>query len=78
VDIAIVLTLTGAFAVLVTTHVVLVVSLLLRKPHWRGLLALLLPPLAPYWGMEERMRFRAALWVGALVIYVVAHVAATF
>jgi len=73
-----VLTLTGAFAVLVTTHVVLVVSLSLRKPHWRGLLALLLPPLAPYWGMEEQMRFRSALWVGALVVYVVTHVAATF
>ncbi len=77
-DVAIVLTLTGAFAVLVTTHVVLVISLLFRKPHWRGLLALLLPPLAPYWGMEEQMRLRSALWVGALVVYVVTHVAATF
>jgi hypothetical protein len=78
VDLAIVVTLTSAFAVLVTTHVVLVVSLLMRKPHWRGLLALLLPPLAPYWGMEERLRVQSGIWVGALVIYVVAHVAATF
>jgi hypothetical protein len=78
VDLAIIGTLVGAFAVLVTTHVVLIVSLLLRKPHWRGLVALVFPPLAAYWGIEERMRIRAGLWLVSLVVYVVAHVAATF
>jgi len=78
VDLAIIGTLVGAFAVLVTSHVVLIVSLFMRKPHWRGLLALVFPPLAAYWGIEERMRIRAGLWIASLVVYVVAHVAATF
>ena len=51
-DLAIIATLVGAFAVLVTSHVVLIVSLFMRKPHWRGLAALLFPPLAAYWGIE--------------------------
>jgi hypothetical protein len=78
VDLAIMGTLVGAFAVLLTSHAVLIVSLFARKPHWRGLAALLFPPLAAYWGIEEHMRIRAGLWIASLVVYVVAHIAATF
>ena len=62
------------FGLLVTAHVVLAASLALLKPRWRGLVALLVPPLAPYWGMEQRMRLRSALWLGAAAAYVVAKV----
>ena len=62
-----------AFGLLITAHVVLAASLAIeRRPRWRGLVALLVPPLAPYWGMEERMRLRSALWPAAAAAYVVA------
>ena len=68
--------LVGSFAVLVTTHVAIAFGLFLTKPRWRGPLALLVPPLAPYWGMEAGMKRRAALWVGAVCVYAVARIAA--
>lgn len=67
-----------AFGLLVTAHVVLSASLAMRRPHWRGLLALVVPPLAPYWGMEEHMRLRSALWLGAAAAYIVARVTVAF
>jgi hypothetical protein len=75
-DLVLYLTVAGAFALLVTAHVVLAASLFLRAPRWRGFAALLVPPLAPYWGMEERMRFRSGLWLAALVLYVLSQLAA--
>ena len=75
-DLILFLSVAGTFALLVTMHVVLAASLLLREPRWRGLAALLVPPLAPYWGMEERMRVRSGLWLVALVLYLLAHLAA--
>jgi hypothetical protein len=75
-ELAVLLLLIFSFALLVTAHVALAVGLALRRPRWRGLLALVVPPLAPYWGMEERMRLRSLLWVGSLAVYLVARVAA--
>ena len=60
-----------AFAVLLTTHVGLAVGLARRTPRWRAIVALLAAPLAPWWGWQERMRVRAAVWVVAAVLYVV-------
>ena len=68
--------LVGSFALLVTTHLALAAGLSLKPPRWRGPLALLVPPLAPYWGMQEHMRLRASLWVAALMIYIVARMLA--
>jgi ABC-type uncharacterized transport system permease subunit len=70
--------LVAAFALLVTMHVALSFRLLLRQPPWRGLVALILPPLAPYWGMEAGMKRMATLWIVALSIYIVARIAAAF
>lgn len=70
------LALVGSFALLVTMHVAIAAGLTLKPPRWRGLLALLVPPLAPYWGMRERMRRRTALWVVSLMVYIVARLAA--
>jgi len=76
VDLIVILTLSGAFGLLITAHAVLSVSLMLREPRWRGVVALLVPPFAPYWGMEERMRFRSGIWLAALVVYLAARIAA--
>jgi hypothetical protein len=72
-DIVLVALVVLAFAVLLTVHVAIVFGLLGRRPRWRGLLALLVVPLAPYWAWREGMRVRAALWAGAAVLYVAAR-----
>ena len=61
-----------AFATLVSAHVSLAVGLMRRRPHWQGLAALLVPPLAPWWGWRARMRMRGALWVVAAASYATA------
>jgi hypothetical protein len=58
-----------AFAVLVTAHVTLSFALARRPPRWRGLAALIVAPLAPWWAFRERMRVRGVLWVAAAVAY---------
>jgi hypothetical protein len=67
-----------SLAALVTAHVTLAAGLLLRGPWWRGVVALLAPPLAPFWGLEAGLRWRAGIWIGALVVYVIARIAAGY
>lgn len=67
-----------AFAVWVTVHVALAIGLVRRSPRWRGPLALVCPPLAPYWGMETGMKRRSGVWLLALCVYIVARIAAEF
>jgi len=76
VDVAVLIALLFSFATLVTVHVALAFGLTLEKPRWRGPLALVVPPLAPYWGMEAGMKKRAAVWVGAVCIYALARILA--
>jgi hypothetical protein len=66
-----------AFACLVTAHLTLVFGLSRRTPRWRGLVALVIAPLAPWWGWRERMRARGAAWAAAAVVYLVALVLAS-
>lgn len=66
-----------ALAVLATAHVALAFGLARRGPWWRGAVALAVPPLAPYWGLHERMRLRSMVWLGALVVYGAAFAAAS-
>jgi hypothetical protein len=65
-----------SFALLVTMHVAICAGLLARPPRWRAPLALVVPPLAPYWAAQERMRVRAGVWVACVVVYAVARVMA--
>ena len=58
-------------------HVTLVIGLLRRKPWWRGLLALFVPPLAPFWGYEAQLRGRVTLWVVTLAVYLASVTAAS-
>lgn len=75
-DVLVLVALVVSFAALVTAHVALAVGLTLARPRWRGPLALLVPPLAPYWGMEAGMKRRAAAWVTALAVYALARILA--
>ncbi len=63
----------GAFAAAVTFHLTLVVGLVRRPPRARGPIALLLPPLALYWGWREHMRVRSIGWVVSVALYVTAR-----
>ena len=60
-----------AFAVLFTAHATLVYGLVRRRPRWRAPIALVVLPLAPYWGYQAGLRRRAITWVTAAVVYAV-------
>ncbi len=66
-----------AFAALVTVHVTLVVGLARRAPWWRALVALVVAPLAPYWGWQQRLRIRSVVWIVSAVAYAAALIAAS-
>ena len=61
----------AAFALFVTAHVTIALGLVCRAPRWRGLVAFVLPPLAPYFAARAKMRVRASAWMCALVVYAV-------
>jgi len=63
-----------AFAFLVTVHVWIVAGLARRPPRWRALAGLVVPPLALWFALQERMRRRATLWIGFAVVYLVSLV----
>jgi hypothetical protein len=75
-DVATVVALVLAFAVLVTVHLAIVLGLLGRAPRWRSLVALVVAPLAPYWAFRAGMYVRAVAWVVSGVAYAVARVLA--
>jgi hypothetical protein len=60
-----------AFATLVTAHVMIVAGLGERGPRWRALAALLVFPLAPFWGRAERMNVRVLAWFVSAAAYAV-------
>lgn len=64
------------FAAFCTTHVATSWSLGARGPWWRGAIAFVVPPLAPYWAIRGHLRRLSALWMGSLVAYVATRVLA--
>ncbi|MEM9692408.1 MAG: hypothetical protein AAGA56_07675 [Myxococcota bacterium] len=60
----------ASFAGWLLIHVVLAVRLMRRAPHWRGVVALFLPPLAPWWAAKARWSGAVYAWLGALLLYV--------
>lgn len=60
--------LVAAFALLGTAHVALVLGLV-GPGGWRALVALVVFPLAPVWGMKHGLFVRSWIWLGALVLY---------
>ena len=78
-DIIVLATLIVAFAVLITVHVAISARLFFRaRPRWRGVVALLVPPLAPIWAFREGYRRSAIAWIAAVVAYVIGRIIATF
>jgi hypothetical protein len=73
VDALVMVSIVVSFALFVTAHVALIFGLLTRRPAWQALLAVLLFPLAAYYGHRERLRVRTALWVAAAFAYVAAR-----
>jgi hypothetical protein len=57
-------------------HVTLVIGLLRRDPWWHGLVGLVVPPLAAYWGYEAKLRGRVTLWLTTLAVYLASATAA--
>lgn len=56
------------FATLVTTHVLLCLVLMKKAPRL-GVIALLVPPLAPYWGSQQKIRTLPAIWLTSASCY---------
>jgi len=76
-DWIVVIALIVTFAAFVVSHVALSAMLLLfHKPRWRGPVALVLPPLAPFWGYVAGRKRLAIFWAICLAGYVVARIAA--
>jgi hypothetical protein len=59
-------------ATLITVHVSLVWRFLWLRPRWRGLVALVVPPLAVIWAFRAGWKRSATLWVGAVCVYLAA------
>jgi hypothetical protein len=65
------LALVASFALLVTSHVVLVAGLAARRPRWRAPIALVAAPLAPYWSARAGRAVWTAVWVASATAYAV-------
>jgi drug/metabolite transporter (DMT)-like permease len=60
-----------SMATLITTHVALAGRLFRRRPRWRGLAGLVVPPLAVIWALRAGWNKIAALWLGSVTVYFV-------
>jgi hypothetical protein len=61
----------SALAVFVAAHVVLVAGLARKRTWGRAVVALLVPPLAPWWGYRAGLRVATIAWCAALALYAV-------
>jgi hypothetical protein len=78
-DYAVLAALLLSFATLLTTHVAIALRLVLRaRPRYRGVVALLVPPLAPWWAYEQGWRRMVVVWIVAVAVYLVIRVLAAF
>jgi len=64
-------------ATLITVHVALAGRLFLRqRPRWRGVVGLVVPPLAVIWALRAGWTKLAVLWLGSVALYLIALIAA--
>ncbi len=61
--------LASALAVFLAAHVALVAGLARKRTWGRALVALLVPPLAPWWGYRAGLRVATIAWCAALALY---------
>lgn len=77
-DVVLVILLVVGFAAFVTIHVALSGILFFsHRPRWKGLVALVVPPLAPVWGFRAGRNRVAIAWLAVLGLYIVARVIAS-
>jgi hypothetical protein len=58
-----------ALVVFVAAHLALVAGIARREAWWRAGVALVVAPLAPWWGWHAGMRRRTIAWGAALAVY---------
>jgi hypothetical protein len=58
-----------ALAVHFGSHVAIVIGLARERAFVRAAIALIISPLAPYWGWKAGMRRRVIVWSTALALY---------
>lgn len=68
--------LAASFGLLLTSHVALSVGLARLGPWQRGVVAFLVPPLAPFWGYSGKLHARSLLWIVSLVAHLACLTAA--
>jgi hypothetical protein len=68
--------LASALTVFAAAHVALVAGLARRRAWGRAVVALLVPPLAPWWGYRAGLRVATIAWCAALALYAVGVVVA--
>ena len=77
-DIIVLATLVVAFAAFVTVHVALASRLVLSaRPRWRGIVALVVPPLAPIWAFREGWRRSGFAWIASVLVYAIGRIVAS-
>jgi len=59
----------GSFVSWALVHLFVVTRLAGRRPWWRGPVALVVLPLAPYWAAKAGLRAWASIWVLALAAW---------
>ncbi len=75
-DLVVLVGLVLGLAVFVTAHVVLAIRLTSAPERWRGLVALLVPPLGVLWGVRRGHRVNVAIVVASIGVYVIALIVA--
>jgi hypothetical protein len=57
--------------VFICAHLSLLGGLLVHPPRSRALVALVVPPLAPYWGWQRGLKDPVSIWAVALALYAI-------
>jgi hypothetical protein len=61
--------LTVVLAAFVAAHGILIAGLARRRAWRRAVVALVVPPLAPWWGWGAGLRLPTIVWCAALALY---------
>ncbi len=69
-DVVSTVALLASFGIWGAAHLMLSWSLVRSPPRWRGPVAFVVMPLAPYWGARAGSRLLAAVWVVALTLWI--------
>jgi hypothetical protein len=69
VDLALMFGLAASLGLLLASHVALSVGLAVLGPWQRGLIAFVVPPLAPFWGYHGKLHARSLLWLISFVTH---------